>query len=191
MLRLATFGLDPARDVQVLAPMHRGPSGAGNLNTLLQDALTPTRDGAPERRYCGRVFRIGDKVTHLRNNYDKGATSIFNGTAATVTSMSLEDQTLTVLTGEDEQVDYDFDELDEGLRRHHPPLPRQRIPGRGHPARHLVLDDAATQPALHRRPPRQETHHPAGSRRALAQAARTPGAGRRHTTLTHRLHPLE
>ena len=77
----ARFGLDPRRDVQVLCPMHRGPAGAGNLNLLLQEALTPSREGAPQRRYGGRVFRIGDKVTQLRNNYDKGAAGVFNGTA--------------------------------------------------------------------------------------------------------------
>lgn len=43
------FGLDPRRDVQVLAPMHRGPAGAGNLNALLQETLTPHREGQPER----------------------------------------------------------------------------------------------------------------------------------------------
>src|SRR5690606_15307553 len=67
------FGLDPRRDVQVLAPMHRGAAGAGALNAALQEALTPPREGVPERRYGGRVFRVGDKVTQLRNNYDKGA----------------------------------------------------------------------------------------------------------------------
>jgi ATP-dependent exoDNAse (exonuclease V) alpha subunit len=51
------FGLDPRRDIQVLTPMHRGPAGAGALNTLLQQRLTPGRDGQPERRAGGRVFR--------------------------------------------------------------------------------------------------------------------------------------
>ncbi|HUJ64074.1 MAG TPA: ATP-dependent RecD-like DNA helicase, partial [Acidimicrobiales bacterium] len=97
----AKFGLHPVRDVQVLTPIHRGPAGAGNLNTLLQEALTPSLDDAPERRYGGRVFRIGDKVTQLRNNYDKGKAGVFNGTVATVIGMSLEEQTLTVLTDED------------------------------------------------------------------------------------------
>ena len=93
----ARFGLDPVRDVQVLTPMHRGPAGAGNLNALLQEALTPHRDGTPEKRYGGRVFRVGDKVTQLRNNYDKGKAGIFNGTVGVVTGLSLEEQTLTVL----------------------------------------------------------------------------------------------
>ena len=109
----ARFSLDPRRDVQVLCPMHRGPAGAGNLNLLLQEALTPFAEGRPERRYGGRVFRIGDKVTQLRNNYDKGAAGIFNGTVGVVTGMSLEEHTLTVQTDEDESVDYGFDELDE------------------------------------------------------------------------------
>jgi exodeoxyribonuclease V alpha subunit len=109
----AKFGLDPVRDVQVLTPMHRGPAGAGNLNTLLQEALTPHRDGTPERRYGGRVFRVGDKVTQLRNNYDKGKAGIFNGTVGVITGLSPQEQTLTVLTDEDEPVNYDFAELDE------------------------------------------------------------------------------
>jgi exodeoxyribonuclease V alpha subunit len=109
----ARFGIDPVRDIQVLTPMHRGPAGAANLNTLLQDALTPFHDGTPERRYGGTVFRVGDKVTQLRNNYDKGTAGIFNGTVGTVTGISPADQTLTVLTDEDEPVDYDFAELDE------------------------------------------------------------------------------
>ena len=92
----AKFGLDARRDVQVLCPMHRGPAGAGSLNLLLQEALTPYREGAPERRYGGRVFRVGDKVTQLRNNYDKGAAGVFNGTTGVVTGMSLEDHSLTV-----------------------------------------------------------------------------------------------
>jgi exodeoxyribonuclease V alpha subunit len=109
----AKFGLDPRRDVQVICPMHRGPAGAGNLNMLLQEALTPYREGAPERRYGGRVFPVGDKVTQLRNNYDKGVAGVFNGTTGVVAGMSLEEHALTVRTDEDEEISYDFDELDE------------------------------------------------------------------------------
>src|SRR5947208_3654407 len=55
----ARFGLDPRRDVQVLTPVHRGPAGAAALNGLLQEALTPTRPDRPEKRFGGRVFRVG------------------------------------------------------------------------------------------------------------------------------------
>ncbi|HKO86780.1 MAG TPA: AAA family ATPase, partial [Actinomycetota bacterium] len=73
------FGLDPRREVQVLCPMHRGPAGAGVLNERLQAALTPGREGLAERRFGGRVYRVGDKVMQIRNNYDKGSAGVFNG----------------------------------------------------------------------------------------------------------------
>src|SRR5205814_1949196 len=50
-----------------------------------------TRPGLPERRYGGRVYRVGDKVTQLRNNYDK---NVFNGSVGVVTGLSLEEQEL-------------------------------------------------------------------------------------------------
>ena len=176
----ARFGLDPRRDVQVLCPMHRGPAGAGNLNLLLQDALTPFRDGAPERRYGGRVFRVGDKVTQLRNNYDKGAAGVFNGTVGVVTAMSLEDHTLTVRTDEDEAGGLRLRRTRRArarLRGHHPPLPGQRISRGGHPAHHQLMDDAAAQPALHRGDPGQETRRP--DRIPPRPGRRRPHQGRR------------
>ena len=190
----AKFGLDPTRDVQVLTPMHRGPAGAGNLNALLQQALTPQRDGTPEKRYGGRVFRVGDKVTQLRNNYQKGQAGIFNGTVGIVTGLSLEDQTLTVLTDEDEQVDYDFAELDE--LAHAYAITIHRSQGSEYPAvviplttfSWLMLQRNLLYTGVTRA---KQLIVLAGSRRALAQAVRTPGAGRRHTALTHRLHPVE
>ncbi len=99
----ARFGLDPRRDVQVLAPMHRGPAGAGALNGLLQQAVTPARPDLPEKRFGGRVFRVGDKVTQIRNNYEKGKNGVFNGTVGVVTSLDPDEQRLTVLTDEDEE----------------------------------------------------------------------------------------
>jgi exodeoxyribonuclease V alpha subunit len=104
-------GIRP-RDIQVLTPMHRGPAGAGNLNLVLQQAISPHREGAPERRHGARVFRIGDKVIQIRNNYDKGANGVFNGIVGVVTTLSGEDRQLTVRTDEDEEIAYDFDELD-------------------------------------------------------------------------------
>jgi len=188
----AKFGLNPARDIQVLTPMHRGPAGAGNLNTLLQDALTPPRDGQPEKRYGGRVFRVGDKVTQLRNNYDKGKAGIFNGSLGTITGLSLEEQTVTVLTDEDETVDYDFGELDELAHAYAVTIHRSQ--GSEYPAVVIPLTTSSwmmlQRNLLYTGVTRaKKLIILAGSRRALAQAVRTPGAGRRHTALTHRLHP--
>ena len=187
------FGLDPRRDVQVLTPMHRGPAGAGNLNTLLQQALTPPRDDAPERRYGGRVFRIGDKITQLRNNYDKGKAGVFNGTLGVVTAIATEEQTLTVLTDEDESLDYEFSELDE--LAHAYALTIHRSQGSEYPAVVLPLTTSSwmmlQRNLLYTGVTRaKKLVVLVGSRKALAVAVRTPGAGRRHTALTHRLHPI-
>jgi exodeoxyribonuclease V alpha subunit len=186
----ARFGLDPRRDVQVLCPMHRGPAGAGNLNLLLQEALTPYREGAPERRYGGRVFRVGDKVTQLRNNYDKGAAGIFNGTTGVVTGMSIEDHELTVRTDEDEEIGYDFDELDELAHAYAVTIHRSQ--GSEYPAVVIPLTTSAwmmlQRNLLYTGITRaKKLVILAGSRRALAAAVRTAGAGRRHTALAHRL----
>ncbi|MEZ0070937.1 exodeoxyribonuclease V alpha subunit [Planotetraspora sp. GP83] len=187
----AKFGLNPRRDVQVLAPMHRGAAGAGALNIALQEALTPSREGMPERRYGGRVFRVGDKVTQLRNNYDKGAAGVFNGTVGVVTGLSLEESKLTVLTDEDENVDYSFDELDELAHAYAVSIHRSQ--GSEYPAVVIPLATSAWMmlqrnllyTAITRA---KKLVVIVGSRRALAQAVRTRGAGRRHTGLTHRLH---
>jgi exodeoxyribonuclease V alpha subunit len=186
----AKFGFDPRRDVQVLCPMHRGPAGAGNLNLMLQEALTPYSEGQPERRYGGRVFRVGDKVTQLRNNYEKGAAGVFNGTVGVVTGMALEDHKLTVRTDEDESIDYGFDELDELAHAYAVTIHRSQ--GSEYPAvvlpltmgSWLMLQRNLIYTGVTRA---KKLVVLVGSRRALAVAVRTKGAGRRHTALDHRL----
>jgi exodeoxyribonuclease V alpha subunit len=190
----AKFGLDPVRDVQVLTPMHRGPAGAGTLNALLQDALTPQHEDTLEKHYGDRVFRVGDKVIQLRNNYTKGKAGIFNGTVATVTGMSLPEQTVTVLTDEDEHIDYDFAELDE--LAHAYAITIHRSQGSEYPAVVIPLTTSSwmmlQRNLLYTGVTRaKQLIVLVGSRRALAQAVRTPGAGRRYTALTHRLQPVE
>jgi exodeoxyribonuclease V alpha subunit len=184
------FGLDPGRDVQVLAPMHRGPAGAGNLNTLLQAAITPSRPDRPERRFGGRTFRVGDKVTQIRNNYDKGRNGVFNGTVGVVTALNLEEQQLTVRTDEDEDVDYDFDELDELAHAYAVTIHRSQ--GSEYPCVVIPLTTSAwmmlQRNLLYTAVTRaRKLVVLVGSRRALGQAVRAVSAGRRHTALDHRL----
>ncbi|MEU4692691.1 ATP-dependent RecD-like DNA helicase [Actinoplanes sp. NPDC023714] len=184
------FGLDPRRDVQVLTPMHRGPAGAGALNGLLQQQLTPGREGLPEKRLGGRVFRVGDKVTQIRNNYDKGTAGVFNGTVGVVTALSPEEQTLSVRTDEDELIEYDFDELDE--LAHAYAITIHRSQGSEYPAVVIPLTTSAWMmlqrnllyTAITRA---KKLVVLVGSRRALAAAVRTVSAGRRHTALARRL----
>ncbi|MBA8954909.1 ATP-dependent RecD-like DNA helicase [Actinomadura namibiensis] len=184
------FGLDARRDVQVLTPMHRGAAGAGTLNQMLQDALTPHDERKPERRYGGRVFRVGDKVTQLRNNYDKGEAGVFNGTVGVVTAVSLEEHTLTVRTDEDEDIDYAFDELDE--LAHAYAITIHRSQGSEYPAVVLPLTTSSwmmlQRNLLYTGITRaKKLVVLVGSRRALAAAVRTTGQGRRHTALAYRL----
>ncbi|MER7814744.1 ATP-dependent RecD-like DNA helicase [Streptomyces sp. NPDC096153] len=186
----ARFGLDPRRDVQVLAPMHRGPAGAGTLNGLLQQAITPARPDVPEKRFGGRVFRVGDKVTQIRNNYEKGKSGVFNGTVGVVTSLDPVDQRLTVLTDEDEEVPYDFDELDELAHAYAVTIHRSQ--GSEYPAvvipvttgAWMMLQRNLLYTAVTRA---RKLVVLVGSRRAIGQAVRTVSAGRRFTALDHRL----
>ncbi|MEU3397637.1 SF1B family DNA helicase RecD2 [Streptomyces filamentosus] len=186
----ARFGLDPRKDVQVLAPMHRGPAGAGALNGLLQQAITPARPDLPEKRFGGRVFRVGDKVTQIRNNYDKGANGVFNGTVGVVTALDPVEQRLTVRTDEDEEVPYGFDELDE--LSHAYAVTIHRSQGSEYPAvvipvtmsAWMMLQRNLLYTAVTRA---RKLVVLVGSRRAIAQAVRTVSAGRRFTALAHRL----
>ena len=103
------FGLDSVDDVQVLAPMYRGACGVANLNTCLQEALNPASPRKAERRLGGRVFRVGDKVMQVRNNYDK---DVYNGDIGRVTRIDPVGQTL-VVTIDGRPVLYDWGEADE------------------------------------------------------------------------------
>ncbi|MEV6120012.1 ATP-dependent RecD-like DNA helicase [Streptomyces sp. NPDC052077] len=186
----ARFGLDPRRDIQVLAPMHRGPAGAGTLNGLLQQAVTPGRPDLPEKRFGGRVFRVGDKVTQIRNNYDKGENGVFNGTVGVVTSLDPVEQRLTVRTDEDEEVPYDFDELDELAHAYAVTIHRSQ--GSEYPAVVIPVTTGAwmmlQRNLLYTAVTRAKRLVVlVGSRRALGQAVRTVSAGRRCTALDFRL----
>ncbi|WP_327291044.1 SF1B family DNA helicase RecD2 [Streptomyces sp. NBC_01198] len=186
----ARFGLDPRRDVQVLTPMHRGPAGAGALNGLLQQAVTPARPDLPERRFGGRTFRVGDKVTQIRNNYDKGANGVFNGTVGVVTALDAVEQRLTVHTDEDEEIAYDFDELDELAHAYAVTIHRSQ--GSEYPAVVIPVTTGAwmmlQRNLLYTAVTRAKRLVVlVGSRRAIGQAVRTISAGRRFTALDHRL----
>ncbi|MFD6935635.1 ATP-dependent RecD-like DNA helicase [Streptomyces goshikiensis] len=186
----ARFGLDPRRDIQVLAPMHRGPAGAGTLNGLLQQAITPARPDLTEKRFGGRVFRVGDKVTQIRNNYEKGANGVFNGTVGVVTGLDLDEQRLTVRTEEDEEVAYEFSELDELAHAYAVTIHRSQ--GSEYPAvvipvttgAWMMLQRNLLYTAVTRA---KKLVVLVGSRKALGQAVRTVSAGRRYTAVAPRL----
>ena len=65
-----SYGFDPIRDIQVLCPTKLGPTGTQALNVELQNLLNPERRGKPQLQSASRVFRVGDKVMQVRNNYE-------------------------------------------------------------------------------------------------------------------------
>lgn len=96
----------PWNHIQVLTPMQKGIVGAANLNLALQEALNPQGDGL---RRGGYLFRTGDKVMQIRNNYEK---EIFNGDIGTVESVDLQERTLKV-NFDQHIIEYEASELDE------------------------------------------------------------------------------
>ena len=148
----ARFGLDPIRDIQVLCPMNRGGLGARSLNIDLQQALNPPGELRVER--FGSTYGIGDKVMQVENDYDK---EVYNGDLGVVRSIDPEASEM-VIEFDGRPVTYGFGELDEIVLAYATTIHKSAglgVPGRGHPADHAALSDAAAEPALHRRHPRQ------------------------------------
>jgi len=98
------FGLQWTADVQVLAPMYRGECGVDALNARLREALA---HDAPQVRLRGQVWRVGDRVIHTRNDYEK---EVFNGDMGRIRRILPEGEGLVVAYPEQEVV-YAPDEL--------------------------------------------------------------------------------
>lgn len=103
----AHLGCAPT-DVQVLVPMHRGAAGVGALNARLQAALNPPRPRTAELRARGRVFREGDRVMQLRNDY---ARAVFNGEMGVIAQVDAEEHELTVRLEDERLVRYHLTDL--------------------------------------------------------------------------------
>jgi exodeoxyribonuclease V alpha subunit len=103
------FGYDPLQEIQVLAPIYRGPAGVMALNERLQEKLNPPAASKPERRLFGVTFRAGDKVMQTRNNYDK---DVYNGDIGFIRSMDVIDHTLRV-DFDGRAATYEWNEVDE------------------------------------------------------------------------------
>ena len=103
------WDFDPLRDIQVLCPTNRGPVGARQLNTHLQETLNPARENEPKAEKFGWQFRLRDKVIQTQNNYDK---EVFNGDLGFIERIDPEESEL-VVRYEHRAVSYAFGELDE------------------------------------------------------------------------------
>lgn len=113
-------------DIQVLTPMRKGLLGVERLNTVLQMYLNPPEKGKREKEYRGVIFREGDKVMQIKNNYqleweirtkfglaiDKG-TGVFNGDTGIIEEINDFSETMTISFDEGKKVEYSFKLLDE------------------------------------------------------------------------------
>ncbi|MEQ8674120.1 MAG: ATP-dependent RecD-like DNA helicase [Aggregatilineales bacterium] len=102
------FGFDPMNDIQVIAPMYRGPSGVTALNDILQEALNGSTRKA-DKLIAGRKFRVGDKVMQTRNNYDK---EVFNGDIGRIYAIDYTERLIEVVF-DGRYVDFDFTDAEE------------------------------------------------------------------------------
>ena len=117
------FGhLDPFRDIQVLTPVRKGICGCVELNRTLQEALNPPSPEKHEKTFGDKVFRVGDKVMHIKNDYLlewkdlntlQSGTGVFNGDMGVVSSIDEDSGCVNVLYDGDRLVSYDFTNLEE------------------------------------------------------------------------------
>lgn len=110
----------PSNQIQVLSPTRKGETGTANLNKCLQNALNPADESKKEKMFGETVFRVGDRVIQIKNNYDiiwkttggiSGA-GVYNGDIGTIAAIDPITETLTV-DFEDKLACYGFDMLNE------------------------------------------------------------------------------
>lgn len=114
------YGFDSMVDIQVLSPMRKGITGVLNINNELQKCLNPHKNGVEEKQIKDFIFRVGDKVMQIKNNYrlkwtkgnEKGE-GVFNGDMGLIKSIDNDSQEIVVYFDDDKLVKYDFSDIDE------------------------------------------------------------------------------
>ena len=115
---------DKYRDIQILTPTRKGVLGVQNLNNELQNILNPKSPSKREKELKDVIFREGDKVMQIKNNYslkwiriggngDNEGVGVFNGDMGFIESINEEDKTITVIFDDERKVVYDNIYLDE------------------------------------------------------------------------------
>lgn len=115
---------DKKKHIQILSPMRKGILGINNLNVHLQEILNPKDKNKKEISFKDTIFRVGDKVMQIKNNYtlkwtrkyselEKDGVGVFNGDVGYIEDVDEEKKTITVLFDEDKRVVYEDLYLDE------------------------------------------------------------------------------
>ena len=102
-------GFNPASDVMVLAPMSRGAVGTRSLNQVLQELINPPSDNKPQLARGGSVFRVGDRVIQLKNDYKR---EVFNGDLGVIDEINTTEQEV-IIKYDQRLVTYDYADLNE------------------------------------------------------------------------------
>ena len=114
--------ISPTADIQVLTPVRKGLLGSINLNRELQDVLNPPCAELEEKQFGDRIFREGDKVMQIKNNYQMTwknledfteGEGVFNGDVGVIHRVDREFNEVTVVYDEVRYVTYNFNQLDE------------------------------------------------------------------------------
>ena len=114
------LGVDGVRDIQVMAPMKKGDAGVFELNRLLQAELNPPRAGLREMKRADTIFRVGDKIMQIKNDYElewekdgEEGEGVFNGDIGYVAEVDAEEGLLTVEFDDGRRAEYTGGELEE------------------------------------------------------------------------------
>ena len=115
MLRLLTEKLPAyvgaeAKSIQLLTPVRRGALGVAGLNPVLQAKLNPPGAGKAEREFAHALFRVGDKLMQIKNNYQR---VVYNGDVGILIDINRFTETLTVRFDEEKEVEYGFADVEE------------------------------------------------------------------------------
>ncbi len=123
--RLQNFGnFDFFKNIQVITPTKKGMLGTKELNKELQAYLNPNLDNLPEKANLGAIYRIGDRVMQIKNNYDitwereingkkELGNGVFNGEIGTITNINEQEKIVEVKFDDKKEAWYEFSELDQ------------------------------------------------------------------------------
>ena len=111
------------KNIQLITPTKKGNLGTKELNKQLQEALNPKRAGIPEKQYGGQIFRQGDRIMQIKNNYDifwekrqgkyESGTGVFNGEIGRLTKIDEKEKQLKITFDDNKEAWYNFTDLEQ------------------------------------------------------------------------------
>lgn len=123
--RLETYGnYDFFKNIQVLTPTKKGPLGTRELNKALQAVLNPESNKKQEKKSGNVIYRVGDRVMQIKNNYDMTwekaksgeseiGTGVFNGEIGTIIEIDEKDKVIKIQFDDEKVAWYDYGDLDQ------------------------------------------------------------------------------